>query len=148
MGDAVAAFEKKLCSEEVTQVKDIVEKYAMIPGGLIPALHEAQKILGCLPRWVQEYVAERFELPVSEVNSVISYYSLFSEKPKGEYCIGACKETTCYVKSTKEIVRKIEDYLGIEAGDTNADRKYSIEILRCADACGSGLIIQITDCRC
>lgn len=145
MGDAAEAIVKELCRQEEKQVKALIEKYAMIPGGLIPALHEAQKILGFLPLWVQEYAAEKFELPLSEVSNVISYYSLFTDKPRGECSIGACEESTCYVKNTEEILGKIRYYLETEAVDTCADGKYSVEILRRVNTYGPGLIIQITD---
>jgi NADH:ubiquinone oxidoreductase subunit E len=145
MENTVAAFEREVSQEQVDQVKDIVNRYVTVPGGLIPALHEVQKVLGFLPRWAQEHVAEKFNIPVSEVNSVISFYSLFSEKPKGKYCIGVCKGTACYVKSSEKILQKLEETLGIEAGDTTADGKYSIEVLRCVGACGLGPVVVIND---
>lgn len=137
--------EQEVSNEQVLQIKQIVESYRMVPGGLIPALHQVQKVLGYLPKWAQEYIANEMDIPVSEVNSIVSFYSLFSEKPKGKYCIGVCKGTACYVKNSEKVIQKLEELLGIEAGDTTDDGKYSIEILRCLGACGLGPVMTINE---
>jgi NADH:ubiquinone oxidoreductase subunit E len=108
-------------------------------------LHEVQKILGYLPRWSQEKISDALGIPLSEVNSVVSFYSLFSEKPKGKYCIGVCKGTACYVRGSENIIKKLEEVLGIEAGDTTEDGKFSIEILRCLGSCGLGPVMTVND---
>ena len=86
--------------EQRAQIDEIIDCYKDKPGGLIPVLHEVQKVLGFLPRWVQEEISDTLDIPLSEVNSIISFYSLFSEKPKGKYCIGICKGTACYVRGS------------------------------------------------
>jgi NADH:ubiquinone oxidoreductase subunit E len=131
--------------QQIKQVEQVVDSYAGIPGGLIPALHEVQKILGYLPRWSQEKISDALGIPLSEVNSVVSFYSLFSEKPKGKYCIGVCKGTACYVRGSENIIKKLEEVLGIEAGDTTEDGKFSIEILRCLGSCGLGPVMTVND---
>lgn len=145
MANGTAFTEQEISQEQVIRIKEIVEYYKEVPGGLIPVLHQAQKILGYLPRSVQEYVACRLDIPISEINSIVTFYSLFSEKPKGKYCIGVCKGTACYVKNSGKILEKLEELLGIEAGDTTDDGKYSIEVLRCLGACGLGPVMTIND---
>lgn len=127
------------------KVEDIISAYRDKPGALIPVLHEIQNALGYLPRWVQYRVSNIMNIPVSEVNSIISFYALFSEKPKGEYAIGVCKGTACYVRGVDKIIEKLEEELGIEAGDTTPDGKFSIEVMRCLGACGLGPVMVIND---
>ncbi|MGI6112545.1 MAG: NADH-quinone oxidoreductase subunit NuoE [Mahellales bacterium] len=131
--------------EEIRLVEEIISAYEDKPGSLIPVLHETQKVLGFLPRWAQERIAERLNINSSEVNSVVSFYSLFSEKPKGKYCIGVCKGTACYVRGSEEIIKKLEKELGIEVGDTTDDGKYSLEVLRCLGACGLGPVVTVNE---
>jgi NADH-quinone oxidoreductase subunit E/NADP-reducing hydrogenase subunit HndA len=141
----VQEYEVAMDREQMEQIESIIARYKDKPGGLIPVLHEVQKILGYLPRWAQEKISLALDIPLSEVNSIISFYSLFSEKPKGEYCIGVCKGTACYVRESEKILKKLEQVLGIEAGDTTPDGKFSIEVLRCLGACGLGPVMTVNE---
>jgi NADH:ubiquinone oxidoreductase subunit E len=69
-------------------LEQIIRKYQGTPGALIPVLHEAQQLFGYLPEDVQIKVAEGLNVPLSEVYGVITFYSLFSTKPRGKYTIG------------------------------------------------------------
>jgi NADH:ubiquinone oxidoreductase subunit E len=138
-------MQQERTEEQVQRIRDIIEDYRSKPGALIPVLHEVQKIIGCLPRWSQEIIGEGLGVAVSEVNSIVSFYSLFSEYPKGKYCIGVCKGTACYVRNAEKIVQKLEEILKIEAGQTTPDGKYSLEILRCLGACGLGPVMTINE---
>lgn len=134
-----------IMEEQKNKVEEIISSYADKPGMLIPVLHEIQNFLGYLPRWVQSMVSDAMNIPLSEVNSIISFYTLFSEKPKGRYSIGVCKGTACYVRGSNKIIEKLEEILGIEAGDTTPDGKFSIEVLRCVGACGLGPVMTINE---
>lgn len=139
------ARQMDIIGDERQKVEEIISLYAGQPGALIPVLHEVQKVLGYLPRWVQTMVSDAMDIPLSEVNSIISFYALFSEKPKGKYSIGVCKGTACYVRGSNKIIEKLEEILGIEAGDTTPDGKFSIEVLRCVGACGLGPVMTINE---
>ncbi|HHU63772.1 MAG TPA: NAD(P)H-dependent oxidoreductase subunit E [Clostridiales bacterium] len=136
---------KQAEQKDVELVDRIISAYEGQPGSLIPVLHETQKVLGFLPRWAQDRIAQRLNISPSEVNSVVSFYSLFSEKPKGKYCIGVCKGTACYVKNSEGIIEKLQKELGIEVGDTTDDGMYSLEVLRCLGACGLGPIVTVNE---
>jgi NADH:ubiquinone oxidoreductase subunit E len=141
----VEPYETTLSEEQRERIDEIIERYKNKSGGLIPVLHEVQGVIGYLPLSVQEKISDALSIPLSEVNSIISFYSLFSEKPKGKYCIGLCKGTACYVRGSEKILKKLEDILGIEAGDVTPDGKFSIEVLRCLGACGLGPVMVIND---
>ena len=96
------------------KVEDIISAYRDKPGALIPVLHEIQNALGYLPRWVQYRVSNIMNIPVSEVNSIISFYALFSEKPR-RICDWCLQGTACYVRGADKIIEKLEEELGIEA---------------------------------
>src|SRR5690554_1235237 len=95
--------------------------------------------------WAQQRVSDAMKIPLSEVNSIVSFYALFSEKPKGKYSIGVCKGTACYVRGADKIIEQLQELLGIEAGDTTPDGNFSIEVVRCIGACGLGPVVTIND---
>jgi len=65
--------------------------------------------------------------------------------PKGEYKIGVCLGTACYVKGSQEILDKVEELLGISVGQTTSDRKFSIDATRCLGACGLAPVLTVNE---
>lgn len=144
--------EETLCSEQSALLSshdkamdEIIAKYKNVPGALITVLHEIQQLIGYLPPPVQVKVAKGLDVPVSEISSVISFYALFSEKPKGKNRICVCKGTACYVRGTDRVINRLESELGIKAGDTTDDGMYSIEVVRCIGACGLGPVMTVNE---
>jgi NADH:ubiquinone oxidoreductase subunit E len=110
---------------------------------LITVLHQAQKIFGHLPREVQIYIAEKMGIPFPEVYGVVSFYSLFSMKPRGKYTIEVCMGTACYVKGAQHILEQLKKELNVQPGEITPDRRFTIETTRCKGACSLAPIIAI-----
>ena len=77
------------------QVEKVIETYKDTEGSLIMVLHAAQAIFGYLPKELQEFIADRMEIPVSEIEGVVSFYSFFTDKKKGKHTIRVCLGTAC-----------------------------------------------------
>jgi NADH:ubiquinone oxidoreductase subunit E len=135
------------CSNEpdprYQQLEKIISAHKGKPGALIPVLHQAQELFGYLSEDVQELVAEGMAIPLSEVYGVITFYSLFSTKPRGEHTIGVCMGTACYVKGAADILQRIQTELGIEIEDTSEDGLFTLTVTRCLGACGLAPVITI-----
>jgi len=136
------------CSEnckEFDEIANIIDLYKGKEGSLIQVLHSAQNIYGHLPLQLQEFIAEKMNIPLSEVSSVISFYSFFSTVPRGQHTIRVCMGTACYVRGGKNLVERLKELLEIEVGGTTADGKFTFEIARCIGACGLAPAIMIDD---
>ncbi|MCK4257879.1 MAG: NAD(P)H-dependent oxidoreductase subunit E [Halanaerobiales bacterium] len=130
--------------EEVNPKLDVlIEEYRGDKSALIEVLHKAQEVVGFLPVEVQAKIAEGLNVSMSDVYSVVSFYSHFSTKPKGKYHIALCLGTACYVKGAPDIVDKMEKELNLKSGDTTEDGLYSLEIVRCLGACGLGPVMTV-----
>lgn len=114
-------------------------------GALIQVLHKAQEIFGYLSDEVQERVAEGLGVPLSEVYGVATFYSLFSLKPQGEYKIGVCLGTACYVRGAQQVLTELERQLSIKVNDTTEDGKFTLEVTRCIGACGLAPVMTINE---
>lgn len=112
-------------------------------GALIKVLHHAQGIFGYLPKEVQLHIAKKLNLPPSKVYGVVSFYSYFTTEPRGEYKISVCLGTVCFVKGADKILSEFEKELGIKAGETSKDLKFTLEGLRCVGACGLAPVVVI-----
>ncbi len=125
------------------RLQKIIAEHQGKPGALIPVLHQAQELFGYLAEDVQELVAEGLGIPLSEVYGVITFYSLFSTKPRGENTIGVCMGTACYVKGAADILKAIQTELGVEIDDTSKDGLFTLTVTRCLGACGLAPVITI-----
>ena len=129
--------------EQWAKVDEIIAGYQGQRGVLIPCLHEIQQIVGYLPMEVQERVAAGLDIPVADVYSVITFYALFTTKPKGKHKVGVCLGTACYVRGGKALAETLEKQFGIKEGETTADRLFTLESVRCLGACGLGPVIVV-----
>lgn len=131
--------------EKIALLLNSIEKHKDHKGALMQVLQEAQIIFGYLPFEVQKIVASGLGVSVAEVYGVVTFYSFFSLEPKGKYNVSICLGTACYVKGANLILEKVEKNLGISAGQTTQDRKFSINACRCIGACGLAPVITINE---
>lgn len=129
--------------EQEAKLDTVIEKYRGIPGALMPVLQEAQDIYGYLPLEVQKMIAIKMGISLEEVYGVSTFYSQFVLNPKGEVAIAVCLGTACYVKGSGDIINKITEILGLPAGATSADAKYSLDATRCIGACGLAPVLTV-----
>lgn len=134
-----------LRKEDVEKLHDVCKSFNYQPGELINVLHAAQGIFGYLPAEVQEIIAEQLNVPVAKVYGVVSFYSFFTMKPKGQFPISVCLGTACYVRGSEKLVDEIKKELNVEVGETTSDGKFSLSCLRCVGACGLAPVMIIGD---
>ncbi len=139
----VAPF--KGTKEQETELRAVIAKYRETNGALIPILHEAQEIYGYLPLEVQKIISEELNISMAEIYGVVTFYTQFSLYPKGEYKIGVCLGTACYVKGSGAILDRIKRNLNLEVGVCSEDGKFSIEATRCIGACGLAPVITVNE---
>jgi len=114
-------------------------------GFLIQSLHKAQELYGYLPESVQLFVANGLGIHLSQVYGVISFYSFFTDKPKGKFQIHVCTGTACFVRGAKTILDEFIRHLGIEEGETTRDLRFSLGGLRCVGACSLAPVVMVND---
>ena len=114
-------------------------------GAVMMTLQSAQDIFGHVPKDVQIRIAEGLGVPLSEVYGVATVYSQFALDPRGQYIIGVCLGTACYVKGSKDVLEKVVETLATPVGKTTADGLFTIKDTRCLGACGLAPVMMIND---
>ena len=127
------------------EIDRVIKLYRNKPGSSIPVLQRCQEIVGYLPPVVQKRIAKGLNLSAAEIHSIVSFYSFFTMKPRGDHNIRICLGTACYVKRVEEVLNKIKADLKIDVGDVTEDRKFSLETVRCLGACGLAPVMVIDD---
>jgi NADH-quinone oxidoreductase subunit E len=132
-----------LTPDVMGRVNEVIDRYVNKPGALIPVLEECQGILGYVPVELQEYIAEKLNIPGSTVYGVVTFYSFFSMVPKGRHIIKVCMGTACYVRGIGEVLNRICSEFRLEVGGTTEDRRFSLEAVRCLGACGLAPVMVV-----
>lgn len=131
--------------EQEEKLLEVIANHKDENGAVIPVLHEAQDIYGYLPIEVQEIISEGLNVPLAEIYGIVTFYTQFSLNPKGEYQIGVCLGTACYVKGSGDILEKIKERIGIDVGECTPDGKFSLDATRCIGACGLAPVLTVND---
>ena len=125
-----------MLTEQTRQsILKLQQKYPVKRSALIPALHLAQNEVGYLPIEIQEEVAQLFNLATSEVHAVVTFYDMFFEKPMGKHIIHVCKNASCMLRGSDELLNKLCEKLQIAPGGTSSDGEYSVIPCECMAAC-------------
>ena len=114
-------------------------------GAVMRTLQAAQDIFGHVPKDVQIKIAEGLGTTLSEVYGVATFYSQFALEPAGQYRIGVCLGTACYVKNSQAILDKVCETINTKVGKTSADGLFTIKDTRCLGACGLAPVMMIND---
>ncbi|MEW9121177.1 MAG: NAD(P)H-dependent oxidoreductase subunit E [Thermotaleaceae bacterium] len=134
-----------LVQDNFEKLDQIIQKYRDKKGALMPILHDGQKIFGCLPLEVQKRISQKLNVPLAEIYGVVTFYSQFTLEPKGEYTIGVCLGTACYVKGAQKIIDRIKKEINVEVGATSPNGKFSLEATRCIGACGLAPVLTVNE---
>lgn len=131
--------------EQKKHLMEVIENHKNEQGAVIPVLHEAQDIYGYLPIEVQKMISEGLNVPLAEIYGIVTFYTQFSLNPKGQYQIGVCLGTACYVKGSGDILDRIKEILGIDVGECTPDGRFSLDATRCIGACGLAPVFTVND---
>ncbi len=128
----------------VSEINEILTQEANSGGSLIGALEEIQERYRYLPSEALVLAAERFNIPLSQVFAVSTFYNAFSLKPKGKHCLQVCMGTACHVRGSPQVLDRLEMQLGVQPGETTKDGHFTLETVNCVGACALGPIV-VTD---
>lgn len=131
--------------ENFQKLDQVIGKYKGRPGALMPVLTEAQRIFGCVAMDIQKKISEELNIPLAEIYGVATFYSQFSLEPKGEFVVGVCLGTACYVKGAQDVINKIARELNVEIGKTTEDGKFTLVATRCIGACGLAPVLTVNE---
>jgi NADH-quinone oxidoreductase subunit E len=124
-------------------VDTILQKHPKDPSSIIQVMLDIQNELYYLPRDVIEHISEYLQVPLSRTYNLATFYKAFSLKPKGKFPIAVCTGTACHVQGAVKILEQIERELKIKEGETTADKKFSVETVRCLGCCGLAPVVTV-----
>src|SRR5919106_2737519 len=105
-------------SEETeAKFKHLASIYPKKRSALIPMLLLAQREHGYIKPATIDYVGKYLELNPSEVDSIMSFYTLLHRKPVGKYHIMICTNLACLLQGSDEIEACVKRKLAVGLGE-------------------------------
>lgn len=133
--------------ERLARAQELISHYpeGKQKSAILPILHLAQEQWGWVSPEVQDYVAEMLHIKPIEVYEVATFYTMFHIEPVGKHVIEYCRTGPCVLMGGEQVYAHLKEKLGIEAGETTADGKFTIKEVECLAACGWGPCFQIRE---
>lgn len=126
-----------------SKVEAILTKYQYNSSWLVSILQDVQAELFYLPEEALRTVSRGLGVPLTQVYSVATFFRAFSLKPRGRHLINVCLGTACHVRGAVRILEKMERDLGVKAGETTQDMKFTLESVNCVGACALGPMVVV-----
>jgi NADH-quinone oxidoreductase subunit E len=131
--------------------KRIEELKSRFPEGkhksaLLTILHEVQdENNDWLSVEAMDQVAEILQIKPIEVYEVVSFYSMYNQKPVAKYMFEFCQTSCCVTKGVEDLMDYTCSKLGVKPGEITADGMFSVKGVECLGACGYAPMMQLGD---
>jgi NADH-quinone oxidoreductase subunit E len=131
--------------EELERIEGFTEKYPTNRSAVMPALWLAQEKFGFLPPEVMKLVAEALDMPYAQVYGAATFYTQYYKKQMGTYVLDVCCSFSCQACGSYDVLDYLEEKLGIHAGETTEDGRFTIQEVECLGSCGTAPMLQVTN---
>ena len=108
-------------------VQQILSRYPHRRSALLPLLHLCQEEAGYLTEEALGQLAKRLDLSPTQVAEVATFYDLFRLKPGGRREIWVCHNLSCSLLGAGQVIRRLEEELGVSAGETTPDGLFTLK---------------------
>ena len=129
------------------EVQAILAKYPSDRAGkrsaVMPLMYLAQREDGHVTKDAIGQIADICEITVTEVASIIGFYSLYYDEPSGKYYVQVCTDLPCALRGAEQFLENLCENLGIKVGETTSDGKVKIEAVMCLAGCDKAPMFQV-----
>jgi len=132
-----------ISDEMKARLRAIVARYPQARSAMLPCLHLMQEEQGYVTPEGILAVAEAIGVKPDEVESIVTFYSMYHQEPVGNMVIKVCTSISCYLHGCDDVVANLERRLGIKRGQTTPDGRFTLEGVECLAACGMAPALQV-----
>ncbi len=141
--------------QEQEFIDKLIAEFGGRPGSLLTILEKVQdrNANKYLTPEALEYVAQKLDLPLAQVHSVVTFYALFNLEPQGKNTICVCRGTACHTRGSRGLLERLKLELGVGAKSdepeadklsiTTPNRKYTIRTVACFGQCALAPVVEI-----
>ncbi len=134
-----------LTEQELAEFEALKKRYQKPQAILLPVLWKLQEKQGWLDDQAMELAASIAECTKAHVLGVVSFYTMFFEKPMGRYHIQVCTNVSCMLRGGEKIYEVVKATLGCNHMERTSDGLFSLEEVECMGACGGAPMMAVGD---
>jgi len=124
-----------LSEETVQEIRAAMKRYPRSRSAVLDTLRAIQQQFGyCKPEALNE-AAEILGIDANALQMLVTFYDLFYEHPVGEHILMPCKNITCFLRGSDQLIAHLRERLGIGPGETTPDGKFTLQPMECLAAC-------------
>jgi NADH-quinone oxidoreductase subunit E len=127
------------------KIEQIIDAHNGEASALIEILLDIQNEFHWLPGEALEMLSEKLQVPLSRIQHTATFYRAFSLVPKGRHEINICMGTACHVRGAPRVLEVVQQIVGIEPGETDAEMKFSLDTVNCLGCCAIGPVMEIDE---
>lgn len=131
-----------LSPERVERIDRIVARYPRKLAAMLPVLWVVTEEKGWISPRAMEWVAAKLDCSAAKVQAVVTFYTMFDDRPVGRYKLQVCRTLSCELMGARRIVDHLRERLGIEPGETTADGMFTLQEVECLASCGTAPMMQ------
>jgi NADH-quinone oxidoreductase subunit E len=126
------------------EVKRILSKYPPEHkrSAVMPLLYLAQRAEGYVNKAAMQDIAKMLDITVTEVASIVGFYTLYHDEKAGKYRMQVCNDLPCALRGADEFLNNLCGNLGIKVGETTSDGVITLEAVTCLAACNNAPMFQ------
>lgn len=137
--------EFKFTSENIDHINKEIAKYPLKKPAVMAALYIAQEQNGYISNEVIKEVAAILEMTTEEVLGVVTFYTMYFQKPMGKHHIQVCTNVSCMLRGGYDIWNQVKEKLGVDNMGVTADQKFSLEEVECMGSCGTAPMLAVNE---
>ena len=131
-----------------TRIDELISHYPADKrkSALLPVLHEVQDAHdNWLSIELQNKVAEIIEIQPIEVYEVVTFYTMYNQRPIGKFMFEFCQTSACCLNGVENLMDYTCNKLGVGIGEPTADGLFEVRGVECLGACGYAPMMQLGD---
>jgi NADH-quinone oxidoreductase subunit E len=132
-----------LTAERERELSEIISRYPTRMAATIPALHVLQEQEGWISEEMMIWLAHRLDVSPAHIKGVVTFYTLFNQKPAGKHHVWVCRTLPCALRGAGDVLKQCEKKLGIHPGETTRDGKVTLHTAECLASCGTAPMMQV-----
>jgi len=135
----------KFTEENLKRIENEIKKYPVKQPAVMAALWIAQEQYGWISGEVMKEVASILDMTMEEVLGIVTFYTMYHQRPMGKYHIQVCTNVSCMLRSGYEIFEQVKQKLNIGNMQVTDDKMFSLEEVECMGSCGTAPMIAVNE---
>ncbi len=127
------------------RVEELRKRYPTSQALVLPVLWIVQEQEGYISEDSMKYIGTLLNVPFGHILGVVTFYTMLQKKAVGKHHIEVCTNISCMLRGSGKILEHLEKRLGVNAGETSPDQRWTLSEAECMGSCGTAPMIAIGD---